>query len=107
MPSHCPIHCLSHVLIVHHTLSGYVIVCDNWYTSIALVLALLALGYMFIGTLRANRKGVELQLPKTAKVTRTLISYCISTANTLIHCLIIHCTFTVYSPSIRSVATLS
>jgi hypothetical protein len=42
---------------LHH--KGYCIVADNYYTSIPLVLQLIALGYHYVGTLRKNKKGID------------------------------------------------
>jgi hypothetical protein len=49
---------------------GYCIVADNYYTCLPLVLTLLNFGFHYVGTLRSNRKGITLDLPKSAQVTR-------------------------------------
>jgi hypothetical protein len=54
---------------------GYCIVADNYYTCLPLVRALLNVGFHYVGTLRSNRKGITLDLPKSAQVTRPLISF--------------------------------
>jgi hypothetical protein len=81
---------------MNHT--GYCIVADNWFTSISLVIALTALFYHYVGTLRSNRKGTDLDFTPAPGVKVKVTTYT--------HQLLpIHVLCTAYTQQIRCICT--